>query len=117
MNCEKTNYKKLYEKTYWGRSMNSSDEIIKNRNHFISLNNIKNIVRKNTKVFDFLTNMKKRYNFMDHVEVYKLNNSEYIILISIYGLVLNEKEWLSVPCMYLEDCNSYMMNVKNLNFI
>lgn len=65
MNCEKTNYKKLYEKTYWGRSMNSSDEIIKNRNHFISLNNIKNIVRKNTKVFNFLTNMKKRYNFMD----------------------------------------------------
>lgn len=114
MNCEKTNYSKTYGFTYWGGAKHASVEIITNRNEFVKKYGVKKIVRQSTRVYNYLAGLKKQYDFLDHVEIYGLENYEHIILIYVYGKLSEPTEWVSIPNMYDDGCYSYIMNVKKL---
>ena len=88
-----TKYPHKFKRTYWGNftltnNWNNFNEIIENRNNFISKYNIK-------KRMDYCycpNYIKKEFNILnhgDHNEIYLTNDKDYVLITSPYG---SEKE-------------------------
>jgi len=88
-----TNYPKIYKNTYWGyfKPTNFDTHIIDNRNKFINDYNIKNIAKCQSayEFISFCKNKSEFSKFFDHIELYKTNTGDYIILISPYDHLNN----------------------------
>ena len=106
--CELTKYKNIYRYTYWGsfdakankHSINKN--IYDNRNKFINDYNIKDVYKKPPqyiyKYIQSLLNHKyKNRRFFDHVEEYKTNNNDIIIITSPYGDKFNNYKSKYLP--------------------
>jgi hypothetical protein len=95
--CDYTNYPKIYKKVYWGGfdvedNSKLDSDIFDNRNKFVQDYNVRNIGScQSIDVFISLGMNKGLYRKMfDHVEVYKTNDSKYIIVVSPYSHVRGE---------------------------
>mgnify|MGYP001763984475 CR=1 FL=1 len=85
-----TNYKKIYESTYWGGFCISCNDIgiVDNRNAFINDYNIKKQSSRILKnIQEFIKNLMNGEfrNFSDHIEVYEDNNKDFVIITSPYN--------------------------------
>jgi hypothetical protein len=83
---ERTNYRRIYKKTYWGgfrHNTRITDEIIDNRNRFITDYSIAKCVERwdAPKYIENITNYDSN-RYLDHVEIYKMTDSSYYLLVS-----------------------------------
>jgi len=83
---EHTKYEKIYKKVNWGtlngNTAEPDNEIINNRNKFIEDFKIKNVINMPRSLWSFInTNNNRRF---DHVETYKTENKEIIVIVSPY---------------------------------
>lgn len=131
-----TNYPKIYIETYWGSFDSNSKginfdrlepEIIDNRNKFIVEYNIKCILKYSqfsSSIKNCLLNHKKSYYF-DHIELYRTNDSKYIMLnsptFSSDDLLsfLDEYEFVKIYSLYSSGHPSFIRifnNRKDLSY-
>jgi hypothetical protein len=121
MTCaEKTQYKKIYEKTYWGNfnyndfTLNkiAFDDILNNRNNFIKSYGIKDIAEKIPGFIQEKYN-KNGYKF-DHVEIYRSNDKKYIVINSPYCISENDEKnllldgWKKIYNLYSNMATTYI---------
>lgn len=111
-----TNYPKIFNQTYWGAFDNSKnrleDEIIENRNNFISAYNIKDIKAK-SKVPEYINKFIDRnvYNFLDHTEVYITKDNNYVAISSPYSDMNSDhvnNGWTEIPALYNTSTKTFM---------
>lgn len=111
-----TNYPKIFNQTYWGAFDNSKnrleEEIIENRNKFISTYNIKDIKPK-SKVPDYINKFIDRnvYRFLDHTEVYITKDNNYVAISSPYSDINSEhieNGWTEIPALYNTSAKTFM---------
>lgn len=93
--AEKTQYKNIYKKTYWGNceydnlgKSHESDNIINNRNVFAKTYKIKNYIFDKPKYISEECDENK-YK-IDHIEIYTTEDNKYLIVNSPY--YVSEKE-------------------------
>ena len=75
--CNATKYPSIFSNTYWGafkidkenNSIEKVEQTLKNRNHFISTENIKGIPRAGV-YSDYKHNVLGDSHFYDHIELY-----------------------------------------------
>ena len=98
-NEDKTNYKKIYERTYWGGFFYNNDqkEIIQNRNKFIPEFNIKRIQTDIRYTLEYKQQFRLLYKeYYDHIEIYRTQDNKILMLVSPYNhkKELSEEEFL-----------------------
>ena len=98
-NEDKTNYKKIYERTYWGGFFYNADqkEIIQNRNKFIPEFNIKRHQYSTKYTREYSQQFYKLYGeYYDHIEFYRTQDNKILMLVSPYNhdKKLSEEEFL-----------------------
>ena len=128
-NAEKTDYQKLFSQVYWGRGDQAEDEIIHNRNEFVTEFNIwktKSIndfpgKRMNTEVHPGLPNICLGKNFKtDHFEMYQKKDKEgYVALFSNYGKmplpqVLIDLGYKLYKPLYIGHAMTYLVEIPHL---
>lgn len=110
-----THYPKIFNQTYWGAFDNSKnlleDEIIENRNQFISTYNIKNIKSKSA-VPQYINKHIDRntYPFLDHTEVYITKENNYLIISSPYSAIEEHTKngWTQIKPLYNTSATTFM---------
>ncbi len=132
--ADKTHYKNIYKNTYWGSfeylpniENIGNQNIINNRNDFINTYNIKNCKNNNPQkvaMYDFYLRNSYRSSGrrIDHLEIYILNNGDYLILNSPY--CVNEAEkilfendgWTKIYNLYAENAMSFI-KIMSINMI
>lgn len=75
----------LFKNTYWGQfdKKNIDNEIVLNRNRFVIDYDIKKKSSLNKEVYFYLKELIE-LNVIDHLEIYKNRNNEYVVVISPY---------------------------------
>lgn len=109
--CNKTEYKKIYENTYWGKFIQEenkgiTDEIIENRNKLIRDYKIKKKCTAYTKIEKINKKIKKEWSDYDHLEYYE-TEKEYILISSPY-VEADYEGWEEIYKLYNNGCKSYI---------
>lgn len=119
--AEWTKYPKLFESVYWGNFSscefedgsfdNKPDEqIIQNRNEFISTYHIKKMGKPKKTIDNFIhINFldRNKFNFIDHIEYYKTDDNKIIIISSPYSLTdediqkCEKKGWVQIKNIFI----------------
>ena len=111
---QNTKYNKIYKNTYWGNfvldesnKIEDFAEIFENRNDFITKYHIKDVAAETKFVGDYLRKLKKISLNLDHIEIYKTNDNNYLILNSPYydGEI---EGFEKIYNLYNKEANSYM---------
>ena len=117
-----TKNKKMYENTYWGgiKYEDSMISIVDNRNKFITDYNLKkclNYTKTPKKLDKYVNNIKNNpdlYNYIDHIEIYRLTDGNYLLLNSPYTTyekcdkILMENGWTKIYKLYLPEASSFV---------
>jgi hypothetical protein len=133
-NYEKTKYPNIYKNTYWGRFkyddtviriQTGDDEIIKNRNDFIKNFKIKKFQRDSIieNMLHPLKNGNSHRKFLDHVEAYKDDDKNYVVITSPYTLALGDVDveqmkkwgWVQIGPLYHNDATSFVIVLSKYN--
>ena len=110
-NSEKTNYRKLYDGTYWSNFKSSDDktEIYNNRNRFVEEYNIKSNIVFPPRYISKETDNNTMY---DHVEHYKTRDRTYVIISSPYAPNVDEfyelNGWKRIYKLYANNAATYI---------
>ncbi len=115
---ELTNYPRIYVHTYWGcfdaDSRTASAEFIQNRNRFINEYNITKSANQPKYIQKFLDECIADKVYLDHIECYKNDNNEYVILSSPYDTRESnrekyaEKGWTLIYKLYVNEADTFM---------
>lgn len=128
---DKTNYKKIYSKTYWGGfsynednlgNYSNWDDVFKNRNEFIDKYNIDKIYSgKSSKYWDYMNELQKEREdlSMDHIEHYITKDKKHLFLNSPYANedsscvqnLINDG-WIKINKMYAPDAISFIKYIE-----
>ena len=119
-NCGRTDYPSLYLFTKWGRCEDENiPNVIENRNTFPIEHDIEDVVYANvvipSYVYKFIDCNHKYIDqdHLDHVEVYKNRNGDWVLINSPYVMPENnaglfELGWTQIKPLYCENTPSYM---------
>ena len=120
---ELTNFPKIYKNTYWGRFTDDCDKsIIENRDNFIINYDVKACVKMPQYIERVIDDEKQILGsyFYDHLEFYKTNHNEYILICSPYGDwddKFHSFGWTRINQIYSPSASTYMrtFQMKNKN--
>lgn len=120
--CDFTKYSRIYKKTYWGNFKTGENEnreeelkdIFENRNKFITDYEIKDIKNKQMRDIEkYINYLKNSYKNIDHLEIYKLKNNDYLFLNSPYvDNNYNMDGWNKIYKLYNNTAESFIKIVK-----
>lgn len=117
---ELTKYPTIYKKTYWGLGPHDgtiTTNVINNRNEFINKYDIKGcILHERPPIINmFISNMlnSKYREYFDHIEVYKTNKSQYIIISSPYGDLDDLYQFDKIYPLYYNHATTFMKIIES----
>lgn len=123
-NYDTTDYPNIYKQTYWGNfeykpgHFSATSEIINNRNKFVKDYDIQKCVLIKPEFIYEMVNRSK-YNYLDHVECYKANNGDYVLISSPYTKNYDQDHlddgWTKIYQMY-SSCKHDSSYVKIVNY-
>lgn len=130
---ELTKYPKLFKNTYWGcfntngrteEDIREIKKIVENRNRFVEEYQITKKEKREPKyVREKLNEISNKFDGgLDHLEIYKTQNNEYIILNSPYikkdskcYSKLKDGGWEEVENLYFDNAISFIIKFKKEN--
>lgn len=119
--CDATKYTRIFSNTYWGafkidkenNSIEKVEQTLKNRNDFITTENIKGIPRASV-YSDYKNNVLGDSHFYDHIEIYTTHDKNVVIINSPYNAndeYLIENGWENYNNMYFSDVKTFIKRI------